>query len=108
LVVWSHIESWILCGGRLDDGQVSGLLWPGNQQRHPQYANARLQKALQQEWQFMQRVVPNIRDDIRDEFSDVEDALVDLFLLALFTHKFDKSKNPPLQPCQMFPSQYSR
>jgi hypothetical protein len=48
-----------------------------------QTANAGLQKSLQQEWQFLQRVVPGIGD----KFSGVEQAILDDFLPALFDDK---------------------
>ena len=48
--------------------------------KHPQSANAGLQKSLQQEWSFVQRVVPNIGD----AFGAVEQALQDAFIPALF------------------------
>jgi hypothetical protein len=47
---------------------------------HPQTAFAGLQKSLQHEWQFIQRVI----DDIGDCFFDVETAIADIFLPALY------------------------
>jgi hypothetical protein len=45
-----------------------------------------LQKSLQQEWQFVQRVVK----DSGDSFTDVEEALSKAFLLpSLFDNVFD-------------------
>jgi hypothetical protein len=47
---------------------------------HPQTAFAGLQKSLQHEWQFVQRVIA----DIGDCFFDVEDSITNIFLPALF------------------------
>jgi hypothetical protein len=47
---------------------------------HPQTAFAGLQKSLQHEWQFIQRVI----DDIGDCFFDVEAAITDIILPALY------------------------
>jgi hypothetical protein len=47
---------------------------------HPQTAFAGLQKSLQHEWQFIQRVI----GDIGDCSFDVEAAITDIFLLALY------------------------
>ena len=47
---------------------------------HPQTAFAGLQKSLQHEWQFIQRVI----DDIGDCFFDIEEAIADIFLPALY------------------------
>jgi hypothetical protein len=46
---------------------------------HPQTAFAGLQKSLQHEWQFVQRVI----DDIGDCFFDIEDSITNIFLPAL-------------------------
>ncbi len=48
--------------------------------RHPQAAYAGLQKSLQQEWQFLQRVTSGLSD----EFAVVEKALAEKFLPSLF------------------------
>jgi hypothetical protein len=48
--------------------------------RHPQAAHAGLQKSLQQEWQFLQRVT----NALSDEFEVVEEALAKKFLPSLF------------------------
>jgi hypothetical protein len=48
-----------------------------------------LQKSLQQEWQFVQRVVEGIDKD----FSEIEKAINDLFLPSLFADQLDES-NP--------------
>jgi hypothetical protein len=48
--------------------------------RHPQTAYAGLQKSLQQEWQFLQRVTSGLSD----EFEVVEKALAENFLPSLF------------------------
>jgi hypothetical protein len=45
-------------------------------QKKPQSAYSGLQKSLQQEWQFVQRV----RKDIGDEFTEIEEAISLLFL----------------------------
>ena len=45
-----------------------------------QYAYSRLQKSLQQEWEFVQRVTPGIRDS----YGLVEKVLQKTFLPALF------------------------
>jgi hypothetical protein len=47
---------------------------------HPQTVFAGLQKALQHEWQFIQRVI----DDIGDCFFNVESEITDIFLPALY------------------------
>jgi hypothetical protein len=47
---------------------------------HPQTAFAGLQKSLQHEWQFIQRVI----EDIGDCFFDLEEAITDIFLPALY------------------------
>jgi hypothetical protein len=47
---------------------------------HPQTAFAGLQKSLQHEWQFVQRVI----DGIGDSFSPLEEAISNIFLPALF------------------------
>ena len=48
--------------------------------KHPQSAYAGLQKSLQQEWAFVQRVTPGVGA----AFSPVEEALREVFLPALF------------------------
>ena len=48
--------------------------------KHFQSAYAGLQKSLQQEWGFVQRVTP----DIGDAFGPVETALRDTFIPSLF------------------------
>jgi hypothetical protein len=47
---------------------------------HPQTAFAGLQKSLQHEWQFVQRVI----GDIGDCFDDVKDSITNIFLPMLF------------------------
>ncbi len=47
-----------------------------------------LQKSLQQEWQFVQRVVKGISGD---DFSEIEKAINDLFLPSLFADQSDES-----------------
>jgi hypothetical protein len=49
-------------------------------ERYPQAAYAGLQKSLQQEWQFLQRVTHGLGD----EFSAIEQTLTSEFLPALF------------------------
>ena len=51
----------------------------GVARNHPQSAYAGLQKSLQHEWAFVQRVTPGIRDSFRP----VEEALRETFFLAL-------------------------
>jgi hypothetical protein len=48
--------------------------------RYPQAAYAGLQKSLQQEWQFLQRVT----NGLSDEFEVVEEVLAENFLPSLF------------------------
>ena len=52
----------------------------GVSRKHPQSAYAGLQKSLQQEWAFVQRVTPGIGD----AFRPVETALKENFVPALF------------------------
>ena len=52
----------------------------GLARKHPQSSYDGLQKLIQQEWSFMQRVIP----DIRDTFGPVVEALRETFLPALF------------------------
>ena len=52
----------------------------GVARRHPQTAHVGLQKSLQQDWAFVQRVTP----DIGMAFHVVENTLRDILLLALF------------------------
>jgi hypothetical protein len=47
---------------------------------HLQTAFAKLQKSLQHKWQFIQRVI----DDISNCFSDVKEAIANIFLPALY------------------------
>ena len=57
--------------------------------KYPQLAYTGLHKSLQQEWQFLQQLVP----EIRDKFATVEQAISDDFLPALFDdtlHDSDK------------------
>ena len=48
--------------------------------KHPQSTYVGLQKSLQQEWAFMQRVTPGIGD----AFGPVEEEIATAFLPALF------------------------
>ena len=52
----------------------------GVARKHPQSAYAGLQKSLQQEWAFMQRVTPGISN----AFRPVEEEIAKAFLPALF------------------------
>ena len=52
----------------------------GVDRKHPQSAYAGLQKSLQQEWVFVQRVTPGIGN----EFGPVEEEIAKAFLPALF------------------------
>ena len=52
----------------------------GVSQKHPQSAYEGLQKSLQQEWAFVQRVTPGVSD----AFGPVEMALKDTFVSELF------------------------
>ena len=52
----------------------------GVSRKHPQSAYAGLQKSLQQEWEFVQRVTPGIGN----AFGPIEKALQETFLPALF------------------------
>ena len=52
----------------------------GVARKHPQSAYAGYQNSLQQEWEFMQRATP----DIRDAFGQAEQELQDAFITALF------------------------
>jgi hypothetical protein len=58
--------------------------------RHPQTAYAGMQRSLQQEWEFIQRVT----DGLSNEFDAIEQALNDKFLPALF-----RAENPNTQYC---------
>ena len=64
----------------------------GVARNHPQSAYAGLQKSLQQEWSFVQRVIPGIRD----AFGPVEEALQENFLLALFQGLREGAPGGPL------------
>ena len=52
----------------------------GVSHKHPQSAYAGLQKSFQQEWAFVQRVTPGVGG----AFGPVEEALREIFFLALF------------------------
>ena len=81
-------------GGYIGDGEVEKG-WPkekiqgwaesvnilsGVTQKHPKYSYVGLQKSLQQECVFVQRVTP----EVRESFGPVEDALKETFVPALF------------------------
>ena len=59
-------------------------------QKYPQSAYSGLQKLLQQEWQFVQRVVKNVGH----EFEGVERALAQVSLPALFDDNYDDAMDP--------------
>ena len=81
-------------GGYIGDGEAerswlktkikgwteSMTILAGVARKHPQSAYAGLQKPLQQEWAFVQRVTPGVRDS----FGPVEEALKETFVPALF------------------------
>ena len=68
--LWDKIRGWT----------ESVKLLAGVAHKHPQSAYAGLQKSLQQEWDFFQRVTPGVGDAC----GPVEEALRDIFVLALF------------------------
>ena len=55
-------------------------LLEGVAHKHPQSAYAGLQKSLQKEWDFVQRVTPGVGD----AFGPVEEALREIFVPALY------------------------
>ncbi len=61
--------------------------------KYPQSAYSGLQKSLQQEWQFVQRVVK----DVGEEFEGIEKALARTFLPALFNDDYDVAADPRRQ-----------
>jgi hypothetical protein len=58
---------------------------------NPQSTYAGLQKSLQQEWHFVQRVVKGIGED----FLEIKKAITDLFLPSLFFTDQLQESNPP-------------
>ena len=68
--IQEKVEGWAKSVSTLD----------GVARKHPKYAYAGLQKSLQQEWAFMQRVTPGIGD----AFGPVEEEIETAFLPALF------------------------
>ena len=56
------------------------IVLSGVSHKHPQSAYAGLQKSLQQEWDFVQRVTPGVGE----AFGQVEEALQEIFVPALF------------------------
>jgi hypothetical protein len=62
---------------------------------YPQSAYAGLQKSLQQEWQFVQRVV----EGIGESFTDVQKAITECFLPALFRDNLDEKEDIRLLLC---------
>ena len=71
-------ESWLK--EKIKGWTESVAILAGVSQNHPQSAYAGLQKSLQQEWAFGQRVTPGVGDS----FGTVEKALRETFVLALF------------------------
>jgi hypothetical protein len=69
---WVEEKAQTWADGVLELSKVAG--------RYPQAAYAGLQKSLQQEWQFLQRVT----NGLSDEFEAVEEALATKFLPSLF------------------------
>ena len=55
-------------------------LLAGVAHKHPHSAYAGLQKSLQQEWSFVQRVTPGVGEAI----GPVEEALMEIFVPALY------------------------
>ena len=60
--------------------KLSVSVLEGVAHKHPQSDYAGLQKSLQQEWDFVQRVTPGVGA----EYGPVKEALREVFLLALF------------------------
>jgi hypothetical protein len=71
-VQWVEEKAQTWADGVLEPSKVVG--------RHPQAARAGLQKSLQQEWQFLQRVT----NRLSNEFEVVEEALATKLLPSLF------------------------
>ena len=69
-----------LATGKNRGWSESVKLLAGVGHKHPQSAYAGLQKFLQQEWAFVQRVTPGVRE----AFVPVEEALREIFVPALF------------------------
>jgi hypothetical protein len=65
-------------------------------ERYPQTAYAGMQKSLQQEWQFLQRVT----DGLGEEFDDIEQAMNDKFLPALFWIEESAAPNGSSHVCR--------
>ena len=73
---------------RLSDWTSGILELADAAQKYPQSAYAGLQKSLQHEWAFLQRVLP----DIGNHFETIEEAIADVFLPALFGEQsFDEN-----------------
>ena len=64
--------------------------------KHPQSAYAGLQKSLQQEWAFVQRVTPGIGDN----FGTVEEEIATAFLPALFKGVWIEHQGGQSPACQ--------
>ena len=71
-------ETWI--EEKVDGWALSVRILSGVSHRHLYTAYDGLQKSIHQDWAFVQRVAPNVRDT----FGPVEDALQDYFLTAFF------------------------
>ena len=67
-------------GNKVEGRTESLAILAGVALKHPQSAYAGLQKSLQQEWDFVQRVTPGVGA----AFGLVEEALREVFLPALF------------------------
>ena len=69
-----------MSAGKIQGWIESIKILAGVAHKHPQSAYAGLQKSLQQELAFVQRVTPGVGD----AFSPVEEALKEIFVLALY------------------------
>ena len=71
-------KEWL--GNKIQGWKDSVAILAGVALKHPQSAYAGLQKSLQQEWDFVQRVTPGVGA----AFDPVEEALQEVFVPALF------------------------
>jgi hypothetical protein len=75
---------------------------PQSAQNNPQSAYSGLQKSLQQEWQFVQQVVK----DVKEELQGIEQAIAHIFLWTLFDDNYNDNTDPgifwPPLPCEIF------
>ena len=74
----SSEREWL--GRKIKGWKESVAILAGVALKHPHSAYTRLQKSLQQEWDFVQRVTP----EVGAAFGPVEEALQDVFVPALF------------------------